>query len=69
MSYSQDKLEDCFRSFIIEEENTKLPYTGLTKEGYEFRIQRGSGLALCGYIFLKKEIVEKMDSKEKLISD
>lgn len=69
MSYSQDKLDGCFRSFIIEEENTKLPYTGLTKEGYEFKIERGNDLSLCGYIFLKKEIVEKMDSKEKLISD
>ena len=67
-TYSQDSLDGCFKKFIIEE-NKQLPYTSITKEGFKIQINRGYDVALNGYIYLNKNIVEKMDDEINLLND
>ena len=67
-TYSPESLEGCFKKFIIEE-NERLPYKSVTKEGFKFEIVRGHDIGLNGYIYLNKNIIEKMDNEIDLLTD
>ena len=66
-TYSPESLEGCFKKFIIEE-NERLPYKSVTKEGFKFEIVRGHDIGLNGYIYLNKNIVEQMDNEIDLLN-